>query len=76
MRERLRSLCLNPEDDASPLAISTLRGEHADNREWQADPARPGIIVGTVGMIGGKTEETGGLRRAQKRACSREQGQA
>jgi CRISPR-associated endonuclease/helicase Cas3 len=54
MRERLRSLCIDPEDDASPLAISTLRGEHADNREWQADPARPAIVVGTVDMIGSR----------------------
>ncbi len=36
----------------SPLAISTLRGQFADNREWCADPARPAVIVGTVDMIG------------------------
>lgn len=35
-----------------PLAISTLRGQFADNREWCADPARPAVIVGTVDMIG------------------------
>ncbi|HET9902260.1 MAG TPA: type I-U CRISPR-associated helicase/endonuclease Cas3, partial [Xanthobacteraceae bacterium] len=50
----LLGLCLDCEDDASPLAISTLRGEFADNREWQADPARPTIIVGTVDMIGSR----------------------
>ena len=52
--ETLLGLCLDCEDDASPLAISTLRGEFADNREWQADPARPTIIVGTVDMIGSR----------------------
>lgn len=35
-----------------PFAISTLRGQFADNREWCADPARPAVIVGTVDMIG------------------------
>ncbi|CAL8969196.1 hypothetical protein RHODGE_RHODGE_00136 [Rhodoplanes serenus] len=52
VRDALRSLCVAPEE--TPLAISTLRGEHADNREWQADPARPGIVVGTVDMIGSR----------------------
>jgi CRISPR-associated endonuclease/helicase Cas3 len=36
------------------LAVSTLRGELADNGEWKADPARPAIIVGTIDMIGSK----------------------
>ncbi len=36
------------------LAISTLRGQFADNREWSADPARPAVIVGTVDMIGSR----------------------
>jgi len=36
----------------SPLGLSTLRGQFADNREWCADPARPAVIVGTVDMIG------------------------
>ena len=34
------------------LPISTLRGQHVDNREWLEDPAAPAIIVGTVDMIG------------------------
>lgn len=38
----------------SPLALSTLRGQFADNREWSADPARPAVIVGTVDMIGSR----------------------
>jgi len=50
--DALISLRINSNEDASPLAISTLRGELADNREWQSDPASPAIIVGTVDMIG------------------------
>ncbi len=34
--------------------ISTLRGKHADNREWLDDPSKPAIIVGTVDMIGSR----------------------
>lgn len=37
-----------------PLPISTLRGQHVDNREWLDDPAAPAIIVGTVDMIGSR----------------------
>jgi len=40
--------------DDLPIAISTLRGELADNDEWKIDPARPAIIVGTIDMIGSK----------------------
>ena len=36
------------------LPISTLRGQHLDNREWLDDPAGPAIIVGTVDMIGSR----------------------
>lgn len=66
--ERLRSQLLKPEArhlrdalDAltavpakHPLAISTLRGEFADNGAWRRDPSRPAIIVGTVDMIGSR----------------------
>jgi CRISPR-associated endonuclease/helicase Cas3 len=48
----LRSLVTRGSD--TPLAISTLRGEFADNTEWRIDPARPAIIVGTVDMIGSR----------------------
>lgn len=65
---RLRSQLLNPEArhlrsalDAlsavtanDPLAISTMRGEFADNGAWRRDPSRPAIIVGTVDMIGSR----------------------
>ena len=46
----LMKLCAVPTD--MPLALSTLRGQFADNREWCADPARPAVIAGTVDMIG------------------------
>ena len=36
------------------LAISTLRGELADNREWSKDPSTPAIVIGTVDMIGSR----------------------
>jgi len=49
--EALRSLAAT--DDLF-LAVSTLRGELADNEEWKADPARPAIIIGTIDMIGSK----------------------
>ena len=29
------------------LAISTLRGQFADNHEWSADPSRAAVICGT-----------------------------
>ena len=35
-------------------AISTLRGQFADNREWSADPSQPAMICGTVDMIGSR----------------------
>jgi len=48
----LSGLCSQPSD--LPLAISTLRGQFADNTEWRNDPARPAVIVGTVDMIGSR----------------------
>ena len=36
------------------IAVSTLRGQFADNREWSADPSREAIICGTVDMIGSR----------------------
>jgi CRISPR-associated endonuclease/helicase Cas3 len=53
--ESLSRLCALPlQPDQVPLAISTLRGQFADNREWSADPARPAVIAGTVDMIGSR----------------------
>lgn len=39
---------------STPLPISTLRGQHADNRAWLADPASPAIVLGTVDMVGSR----------------------
>ena len=36
------------------IAISTLRGQFADNQEWFADPSIPAVICGTVDMIGSR----------------------
>lgn len=52
LRNELENLCAVEKNP--PLAISTLRGQFADNREWSTDPARPAIIVGTVDMIGSR----------------------
>jgi CRISPR-associated endonuclease/helicase Cas3 len=40
--------------DDRPLPISTLRGQHVDNRAWLEDPSSPAIIVGTVDMVGSR----------------------
>ncbi len=37
-----------------PLPISTLRGQHVDNRAWLEDPSAPAVVVGTVDMIGSR----------------------
>ncbi len=37
-----------------PLPISTLRGQHVDNRVWLEDPSSPAIVVGTVHMVGSR----------------------
>jgi CRISPR-associated endonuclease/helicase Cas3 len=52
LAEVLRSLGVRGSD--APLAISTLRGQFADNAEWRNDPSRPAVIVGTVDMIGSR----------------------
>lgn len=55
--ERIRENLLklkNLPDHARHLAISTLRGQFADNREWSSDPSRPAVICGTVDMIGSR----------------------
>jgi CRISPR-associated endonuclease/helicase Cas3 len=38
----------------SILPVSTLRGQHADNRAWLENPGATSIIVGTVDMIGSR----------------------
>lgn len=51
LRERLPKL---GDKRVSELAISTLRGQFADNEEWAADPSRTAVICGTVDMIGSR----------------------
>jgi CRISPR-associated endonuclease/helicase Cas3 len=52
LANRLAALAADP--TAGPLAISTLRGQFADNGEWRADPARPAVVIGTIDMIGSR----------------------
>ena len=53
----LAKLCADPA--GLPLAISTLRGQFADNREWSADPCRPAVIIGPLDMIGSRRRFSG-----------------
>ncbi|HUO06746.1 MAG TPA: type I-U CRISPR-associated helicase/endonuclease Cas3 [Phycisphaerae bacterium] len=52
--ERLVTLAGISQEGDVPLAISTLRGQFADNGEWSSNPARAAIVVGTVDMIGSR----------------------
>jgi len=54
VKNQLQKFCMNHLNEEVPLAISTLRGELADNREWKKDPSKAAIIVGTVDMIGSR----------------------
>ena len=56
VKDALNAMCALPSTgaDSLPLAISTLRGQHADNQQWSTDPARPAVICGTVDMIGSR----------------------
>lgn len=53
LRDNLPKLEARP-DQLCELAISTLRGQYADNREWSADPSHAAVICGTVDMIGSR----------------------
>jgi CRISPR-associated endonuclease/helicase Cas3 len=52
VRAALRKLSATNADDL--IAVSTLRGQFADNAEWRDDPARPAVVVGTVDMVGSR----------------------
>lgn len=66
LRCGLASLSL-VDSEGDVLAISTLRGEKEDNREWSKNPSRPAIIVGTVDMIGSRLLFSGyGDRRSRR----------
>jgi len=41
-------------DTENPFAISTLRGELADNKQWKQEITKPAIIIGTIEMVGSK----------------------
>jgi len=45
---------MDPTGSTRQLPISTLRGQHLDNRDWLGSPIDPAIIVGTVDMIGSR----------------------
>lgn len=53
VREGLKKICLK-ESNEDLLAISTLRGQFADNATWRTDPSTPAIVIGTVDMIGSR----------------------
>jgi CRISPR-associated endonuclease/helicase Cas3 len=52
--DQLPAISTDGRGNWSPLAISTLRGQFADNQEWSLDPARPAVICGTVDMLGSR----------------------
>lgn len=55
LHDALKALCtIEIPEGEIPLAISTLRGQMADNRTWSADPTRPAVVVGTVDLIGSR----------------------
>lgn len=45
---------LHDKSNDATLRVSTLRGQHVDNREWLEAPDAPAIVVGTVDMIGSR----------------------
>ena len=53
-RQALAKLSAGSSPGMPVVAVSTLRGERADNREWSHDPTRPAIVVGTVDMAGSR----------------------
>jgi CRISPR-associated endonuclease/helicase Cas3 len=66
LAELAQRLAPHAAPDVAPLAISTLRGQFADNGDWCRDPSRPAIVVGTVDMIGSRLLFSGygiGFRR-------------
>jgi CRISPR-associated endonuclease/helicase Cas3 len=51
-KERAAAVALGLGD--RPLPISTLRGQHVDNRAWLEDPSSPAVVVGTIDMVGSR----------------------
>lgn len=54
MANKLRKMATIKNSEGNLLAVSTLRGELADNLQWRFDPLAPAVIIGTVDMIGSK----------------------
>ena len=54
LRDNFPKLPENVRRGLEGFAISTLRGQFADNREWSTDPSKPAVICGTVDMIGSR----------------------
>ena len=50
IRDLLRGASLT----GKALAVSTLRGQRADNGDWARDPSTPAVVIGTVDMIGSR----------------------
>lgn len=67
LNEQLRRISFLGSAGRKPIAVSTLRGQMADNAEWSIDPSRPAIIVGTVDMIGSRLLFSGyGLGKSRR----------
>jgi len=50
LRDALNGLSV----EGGVLAVSTLRGELAGNKDWKRDPSRPAVIIETVDMVGSR----------------------
>ena len=54
IREKSQADNIREKSQDVELRVSTLRGQHVDNRDWLESPDVPAIIVGTVDMIGSR----------------------
>lgn len=54
VRELLAGASLSGQLQPQPIAVSTLRGQLADNGDWSRDPSTPAVMIGTVDMIGSR----------------------
>ncbi len=54
LAQRLEALAGCLDTEVGPLAVSTLRGQLAESRDWWENPARPAVVVGTIDLIGSR----------------------
>jgi CRISPR-associated endonuclease/helicase Cas3 len=54
LAQRLEEIGGQLDPGVGPLAVSTLRGQLAESRDWCENPARPAIVVGTIDLIGSR----------------------